>query len=139
MEPKNCRRCGRIFGYVGGIQICDACKRKDEEDFVNVKKYLYENRGASMKEVSEACEVSVEKITRFLKEGRLEIREGTNIVLECESCGKSIQSGRLCANCSKQLERDMTKVASDAAAQTQREEEEEEKKKGGMRYLKSDE
>ena len=65
MEIKNCKRCGKMYSYLTGIPICDQCKQKDEDDFQKVKKYIYEHRGASMKEISDDCEVSVEKITRF--------------------------------------------------------------------------
>ncbi len=140
MEPRNCKRCGRMFGYMGGLPICDLCKRKDEEDFENVRTYLKENPGATMREVSDACEVSVEKITRFLREGRLEVREGSNIVLECENCGRSIKRGRFCEACSKQLERDISAAASGRSAKggKEAEGEEEKKRKTGMRYLTSD-
>lgn len=138
MEPRNCRRCGRMFGYMGGIPICDHCKQKDEEDFQKVRQYLKEQPGASMKEVSEACEVSVEKITRFLREGRLEVREGANLVLECESCGKSIKTGRFCENCAKQLERDMSKVAGAANSAGKKSDDDSKPKGGGMKYLRSE-
>lgn len=142
MEPRNCKRCGKMYAYAGGIPICEKCKQKDEDDFQNVKKYIYENRGASMKDVSEACEVSVEKITRFLREGRLEIREDTNIILECENCGQAIRSGKFCVECSKRLEKDLNR-ASESAQQSMKEklggdDESGTKKTGaGMRYLKS--
>jgi len=140
MEIKNCKRCGKMYSYIAGIPICDQCKQKDEDDFQTVKKYIYEHKGVSLKEVSEACEVSVEKITRFLRDGRLEIKEGTNIILECESCGRPINSGRLCQECSKKLERDLSKASNTAAnSNTLKEKNEEEGKAkgGGMRYLKS--
>ena len=134
MEIKNCRRCGKMFSYMGGMPICGQCKQKEEEDFQLVKKYLYDHSGASMQEVSDACEVSAEKITRFLREGRLEVREGSNVVLECEKCGKSIRSGRLCIDCSKQLEKDISSVVASSAPESSKEEEKA-KGKGGMRYL----
>lgn len=138
MEIKNCKRCGRMYNYITGAPICDQCKQKEEDDFQKVKKYIYDNRGAAMKDVSEACEVSIEKITRFLKDGRLEIKEGTNIILECENCSRPITTGRYCQECSKKLERELTKAGNDATAHNLEKEHEEEKHKGGgMRYLKS--
>jgi hypothetical protein len=48
--------------------------------------------------------MSVEKIKRFLKEGRLEItNDDGNLILECETCGKSIKSGRFCPECERDL------------------------------------
>ncbi len=103
-EVRNCRKCGKIFTFMGGAPICPACKQADEEDFKRIKEYLYRNSGASITEVSTELEISVEKIKRFLKEGRLEITgDDGNLILECETCGKSIKSGRFCDECERNL------------------------------------
>jgi len=139
MDIKNCRGCGKMFSYLSGPQICPECRKKDEDDFTKVKKYLYDHPGASMKEISDECEVSIEKITRYLKDGRLEIKEGSNVILECESCGKAIRSGRLCRDCMKQLERDMgSAVKADLPQNKNDDDDDGTKHKGGMRYLKSE-
>lgn len=136
MDVRNCSRCGKVFGYIGGPPLCPSCKQKDEEDYKKVKQYLQENPGATMKEVSEACEVSIEKITRYLREGRLEIREGSNIVLECEVCGKSIKTGRFCEVCSRQLGREISSVAKNMEAKKILEEKT--KQEGIFKYLKNE-
>lgn len=112
-EVKNCRKCGHIFSYLGGPQICPVCKAKDEEDFKRVKQYLYENPGATISQVSAELDISVEKIKRYLKDGRLEIvGDDGNLILECESCGKAIRSGRFCNDCERGLTRDLKSTAS---------------------------
>lgn len=103
-DVRNCRKCGKIFNYMGGAPICPACREKEEEDFQRVKKYLYENPGASLTQVSTELEISVEMIKRFLREGRLEIaNDEGNLVLECENCGRSIKTGRFCPDCERNL------------------------------------
>ena len=103
-DVRNCRKCGKIFNYIGGAPICPACREKEEEDFQRVKKYLYENPGASLTQVSTELEISVEMIKRFLREGRLEIaNDAGNLVLECENCGRSIKTGRFCPDCERNL------------------------------------
>ncbi|HOA54351.1 MAG: flagellar protein [Acetivibrionales bacterium] len=103
-DVRNCRKCGKIFNYIGGAPICPACREKEEEDFQRVKKYLYENPGASLTQVSTELEISVEMIKRFLREGRLEIaNDEGNLVLECENCGRSIKTGRFCPDCERNL------------------------------------
>jgi flagellar operon protein (TIGR03826 family) len=136
-DVRNCRKCGKIFSYFGGPPICPACKQTEEEDFKNIKNYLYKNPGASLSQVAVDLEISVEKIKRFLKEGRLEITtdEG-NLFLECESCGKSIRSGKYCSDCERNLASGLKTTAgqmkseldSSAAAEAAR-------KAIGMRYL----
>jgi len=76
----------------------------EEDEFKVVKEYIYDNPGATISEVSQETEVSVEKIMRFLREERLEIKsENSNLVLGCERCGRSINSGRFCENCKGQI------------------------------------
>lgn len=134
-DVRNCRRCGKIFTYMGGAPVCQACKQADEEDFKKVKEYLYKNPGSSMTQVSNDLEISVEKIKRYLKDGRLEITSSDgNMILECETCGKAIKSGRFCDEC----ERDLAAGFKSTAVQMKTEIDlnaEAAKKAIGMRYL----
>ena len=108
----NCKRCGKVFSYLGGQPLCPACRDKDEEDFKRVKEYLYENPGATLSEVSTALDISVERIKKYLRDGRLEIiGEGGNVILECEKCGKSIKSGRFCDECERELANELRSAA----------------------------
>ncbi len=101
-DVRNCRKCGKIFTYLGGTLICPVCKQAEEEDFKRIKEYLYKNPGAGLNQVSVELDIGVEKIKRFLKEGRLEIVSADgNMFLECENCGKSIKSGRYCDECER--------------------------------------
>lgn len=105
-EIRNCPRCGRIFSYMGR-PICNSCIETEENEFKVVKEYVYDNPGATISEVSQETEVTVEKIMRFLREERLEIMsENSNLILECERCGRSIKSGRFCENCKEQMNKD---------------------------------
>jgi flagellar operon protein (TIGR03826 family) len=135
-EVRNCRKCGKIFTYLAGAPICSTCKQLDEDDFKKVKDYLYENPGASITELSNQLEVSVEKIKRFLRDGRLEISgsEG-NVFLECEGCGKAINSGRFCSECERSLTKDLTSAAGQLNAITKPQANNQANRDGGMRYL----
>lgn len=134
-EVRNCRRCGKVYNYIGGAPICNVCKEKDEEDYKRVKEYLYKYPGASLSIVSQELDVSVEKIKKFLREGRLEIiGEDSLIFLECESCGKSIRTGRFCTEC----ERDMVKnfrTTATTMSNTWQQEEETKSSGIGMRHI----
>jgi len=102
-ELRNCPRCGRIFTYIGR-PICNRCMDDEEIEFKKVKEYVYDNPGATISETSQETGVSVEKIIRFLREERLEIKsEESNMVLECERCGVPIKSGRYCERCKREL------------------------------------
>lgn len=133
-DVRNCRRCGRLYNYIGGPPICMDCRNADEEVFKKVKEYLYANPGATLSQVSMECDVSVEKIKMFLREGRLEITDGSNIILECEKCGKAIKTGRFCNECQSHLHNDISGTIS-----RQNEDGDIKRNTGvGMRYLHKD-
>lgn len=106
-DLRNCPRCGKLFAYIGR-SICNRCIEQEEEEFKLVKEYIYNNPGATVFEVADATEVSVDKIMRFLREERLEISsDNVNLILECESCGTSIRTGRYCQQCRDDLTNEM--------------------------------
>jgi len=112
-DVRNCKKCGKIYSHLGGPPLCPACRKEEEDDFKRVKEYLYENPGASITQVSTELNISIEKIKRFLREGRLEItNEDGNLLLECEKCGKSIKSGRYCEACEREMTARLKTVAS---------------------------
>lgn len=133
-DVRNCRRCGRVFNYIGGAPICMDCKNADEAVFKRIKEYLYDFPGATLSQVATDCDVTVEKIKMFLREGRLEITEGSNIILECEKCGKSIKTGRFCDECQHQLHSDI----SNTAKQSRQKEADFKQNAIGLRYLNKD-
>jgi uncharacterized protein len=105
-DIRNCSKCGKIFTYLGR-PICNKCCEAEENEFKVVKEYVYDNPGATISEVAQETEVTVEKIMRFLREERLEIKsENSNLLLECERCGRPINSGRFCELCRVQINRD---------------------------------
>lgn len=106
MDIRNCKKCGKIYSY-DGFNLCHSCRQENEKDFDRVKEYIYEHPGANISEVHDATEVEVERIIEYLREGRLEIAEGGNLILECESCGKSITTGRYCDECAGNLHREL--------------------------------
>lgn len=105
MDIRNCSRCGMIYAY-DGFNICMKCRRQDEEDFQKVKEYIDENPGATITQVTEETEVDSKKIIEFLRQGRLEIRDENNLLLNCERCGTSIKTGRFCEKCIVDMQRE---------------------------------
>lgn len=106
MNIKNCTRCGKIYNY-DHFKICPVCRRKDEDDFEKVKAYLREYPGADIQTVSDETGVDTRKIIEFLKEGRLEVGEGSQLLIQCESCGASIKTGRFCEKCATNISREL--------------------------------
>lgn len=133
MEVKNCVKCKKIFQYLSGPQLCPNCKDQEEKDFQAVKDYLRANPKATITEVSEELEMSVDKITRYLREGRLEIAPGSAIILECERCGAPITTGRFCSSCSGRLEGDLKSTSQELKDRANRA-----TQQSLMKYLKND-
>ena len=88
--------CGHIFNYVAGPFLCPHCREKMEAKFQEVKEYIRNNPGVSIQDVSENCDVEPSQIQQWLREERLELTEGSSILLNCEKCGAPIRSGRFC-------------------------------------------
>lgn len=110
MNVINCSECGRVFQPLVKTKVCPICKKYDEEKFMSVKDYIYDNPSATIEEVVEFVGITREKVIKFIKQGRLETI-GSHMVIECETCGKMITSGKYCAACSH----DMAKSFSSAA------------------------
>ena len=91
MEVRNCKGCGRLFNYNGGMPLCQGCVAKLEEKFQNVKDFLRQNPKASLSVVSEENDVSVKQIKQWVREERLTFTEESQITLECEGCGAKIE------------------------------------------------
>ena len=104
MEVKNCKNCGRLYNYIGGVyRLCPECMRKLEEKFQEVKDYIEDNPRADMREISEKCDVSTRQIEQWIRDERLVIADDSPIGITCERCGASIKSGRFCERCKNKI------------------------------------
>lgn len=112
MNVKNCRKCGKIFNYISGQQICPACIEALEAKFQEVKAYIQEHRdAASITVVAEACEVEVNQIKNWVREERLTFGDDSPMGIECESCGAVIKSGRFCDKCKDSIAKGLIDAA----------------------------
>lgn len=103
MNVRNCKNCGKIFNYFMGPPVCPNCKESMEAKFQEVKEYVRVNKGSSIQEVAEACDVEPSQIRQWLREERLELTDNSSIMMPCESCGAPIQCGRFCNNCKRDM------------------------------------
>lgn len=110
MNVRNCRKCGKLFNYVSGMPICQACKELAEKSFQEVKKYIRENPRADIREVAHACEVETSQIQQWIREDRLEFTDDSPIKLPCENCGEMIRSGKYCERCKQNMAKNLSSV-----------------------------
>lgn len=116
MDVRTCKKCGRLFNYIGsGEEVCAFCKSREDDAFKKVKDYLYEHRGAGFYEVRENYDVDAELLRKWLREGRLEFAKGADSGLTCERCGAPIPSGRYCEKCKNEMANDLREVYPDQA------------------------
>lgn len=101
MEVRNCKQCGRMFNYLGGVPLCPRCRDALEDKFAQVKEYVRDNPGSTIQMVSEDNDVSVQQIRQWVREERLEFSKDSPVGIECEICGVSIRTGRFCEACKK--------------------------------------
>lgn len=107
MDVRNCRKCGRLYNYVVGPNICPACRDAMETKFKEVKEFVKNNRNATITAVCEACEVEPSQIQQWIREERLQFADDSPIKVNCESCGTMIGSGRFCEKCKGNMVRDL--------------------------------
>ncbi|TVY09330.1 flagellar protein [Paenibacillus cremeus] len=101
----NCDRCGKV--YLKNIHgICTNCIKDIELQYEKCLKFLREARSCSIQELSDATEVSVKQITKFIREGRISIRNNPNMAYACEACGASIRENILCEPCRSKLSKE---------------------------------
>jgi len=105
----NCPRCGRVFAK-GIRDVCHKCYENIENEYNICIQYLRDNKGATIKELSDETNVSVKQITKFIKEGRISLYNAPNLSYPCESCGVLIRDGTICEVCRSRLTTDVNRL-----------------------------
>ena len=105
MDVRNCRKCGKIFNYVAGAVICPACRECQETEFQRVKEYIRENKQVTIPMIARECEVGAHQIRQWIRQERLVFSDDSVIGINCESCGKTIKTGRFCEICKAEIAR----------------------------------
>lgn len=102
--PVICQKCkGKMFYIGNGTYECEDCGLEELDDFGKIKQYLEEHGATPAIRISEATGVRLDIINVFLREGRLEIPEGSKFYIKCEKCGCALRYGKFCMDCTRQL------------------------------------
>ena len=106
MNVANCPRCGKI--YIKGFNdVCPNCVKEIDQQYERCLKYIRANKGVSINDLSEATEVSIKQITKFIREGRISIINAPNMSYPCEVCGTLIRDKTICESCRSKLAKDV--------------------------------
>jgi flagellar operon protein (TIGR03826 family) len=119
MPLSNCGRCGQLFNKVYK-NICPSCIKNEEESLEKVRSYIKTNSKTDIDTVSNGTGVPSKLIIQFLREGRIDIAEGKQLVYPCYHCGKPIFTGKACAECTSMIEQ-LQAAAKDMSAAQQKE------------------
>ena len=134
-ELRNCRRCNKVFSYIAGIPVCPVCMKEDEKIFDEVSMYIRDNPGVPLSQVSKELNISYDKLMKYVKEGRLQIRaENGGFYKFCEKCGAMIMQGKFCKKC----ENHISAVLDVSKKDLQKKIEKDEKNRGDYRFLARD-
>lgn len=107
-RPVVCSKCGASLYYKGsGRYVCSSCKNNEYDDFGKVKLYLDEHGVSTAGIISEATGVSMRKLNLMLREGRVEIPDGSKYYIKCEKCGCEIRYGHYCPDCVRRTANDL--------------------------------
>ena len=103
-RPMDCKECGgKVFYQNSGIYQCEDCGAEEYDDFGKIKNYLEIHGPSPAPYISEDTGVPLEIISVFLRNGRLEIPEGSKYYIKCERCGCALRYGRYCPACTREL------------------------------------
>ncbi|MRH41967.1 hypothetical protein GH741_04670 [Aquibacillus halophilus] len=109
-ELANCPRCNDLF--VKGVRdFCQQCFKEEEHAFQTVYDFIKQrkNRQATVLQIVDATGIDEQFILKFVKEKRLRASQFPNLNYPCEKCGKGIDEGVLCKDCSSELVGDLQK------------------------------
>ncbi|MFB5266732.1 TIGR03826 family flagellar region protein [Paenibacillus enshidis] len=118
MNIDNCPRCGKLYA-VNIRELCLNCIKDIEREYEVCVQYLRDNRGSNIQELSEATEVSVKQITKFIREGRISVMNAPNMMYPCEVCGTLIREGHMCDSCRTRLTKELTEATRNENARDQ--------------------
>lgn len=103
-KPTACEKCGGELKYIShGEYSCYECGWITRDDFGKIRHYIEENGPSTAVEIAENTDVPVYKINDYLRQGRIEIPEGSGIYITCQKCGTDIRYGRYCPACAASL------------------------------------
>ncbi|MCH5343039.1 MAG: hypothetical protein J1E64_03295 [Acetatifactor sp.] len=106
--PRVCNECGGVMIFKGvGEYHCEKCGAVDYDDYGKVRLYIESHKGANAKEVEDATGVTQRSIRQMLKDSRIEVAEGSKVMMKCEACGQPIRSGQFCPQCETKMHRAM--------------------------------
>lgn len=111
LKPTFCKKCAGKYIYRAlGEYECPKCGFIELDEYGVIRKYL-EGKGAQPAvTISMDTGIPVPVIDQYLKQGRLEVPEGSEIYIKCERCNNDIRYGRFCPSCAANLSKEFSSM-----------------------------
>jgi len=107
-----CPTCGKLFAR-GAADVCPACYKEVEKQYEICLKFLRENKRCTIQEMSDATDVPIKLITKFIREGKISLANAPNMGYPCEMCGTIIRESHICDSCRHKLTKDIKNLNED--------------------------
>lgn len=108
MRPMFCKKCGGKYEYKAlGEYECPECGFIELDEYGKIRVFLDEHGPMPAVKISAATKVPIPVIDQYLREGRLEIPDGSPIYITCEKCNTNIRFGRFCPACAASLSKEL--------------------------------
>ena len=101
---KKCKKCGgNVLIVNDGEYKCEECGEIYYDDYGKIKKYMENNKGATIQEIVQATGVSRRSIKELLSNCKLEIVQPSNAYIKCNVCGAMLTCGSICNRCGNNM------------------------------------
>ncbi|MEF3303650.1 flagellar protein [Paenibacillus sp. GYB003] len=97
LQVDHCPKCGSVYRK-NARSLCGVCSAQQDRELNRCLDHLWKFPDATTDELSDATNIAVSSIYRFIKEGKLP-RGCDRLTYPCECCGAPIHSNRLCGLC----------------------------------------
>lgn len=103
-----CPKCGSKYnGEETSTFHCSNCGYEEPTNFGIVREYLNEHGNASAITISRDTNIPIGEINSFLRNGKLEIPENSDVFIRCKRCGIEIRYGSYCPECAQELAKEL--------------------------------
>ncbi|QGQ97488.1 hypothetical protein EHS13_22665 [Paenibacillus psychroresistens] len=108
-DVQNCPNCGNIFRKTTW-PVCQDCKNEMENELSKCTEFIRRNRQTTMSQLVEQTGVSEINITKYIRDGKINISDVPNLSYPCDLCESSIRKGNLCVKCRMKINTDIDKM-----------------------------
>ena len=111
LNVRNCLYCRKIFMPVLDEKICPECRSKEMEMEEQVRSYVRDHPGITVKELIDGTGAPSRLVWRMIQQGQFENSGLRDAKYPCGNCGKLITKGVYCYECAGKLRLDAQKFA----------------------------